>query len=183
MKQGGKTLATAQKAIWVGLIALALAGCERGSPELMNVRSNTGGPDEFTILPSKPLETPTTFAELPEPTPGGSNRTDQRPLSDAVAALGGNPGRLATDGASPDTALLAQTDRFGRETGIRSELAQRDAEFRQRNRGLFLERAFNLTVYYQAYRRQSLDRYAELERLRKLGIKTPSAPPDTAADN
>ena len=39
---------------------LMLGGCGRNAatPELMNIRSSTNGPDEFSILPSKSLEMP-----------------------------------------------------------------------------------------------------------------------------
>jgi hypothetical protein len=51
-------------------------------------------------------------------------------------------------------------------------------DFRSRNTGLFLERLFNTNVYFSAYREMSLDRYAELERLRRAGVRTPAAPPE-----
>ncbi len=50
-------------------------------------------------------------------------------------------------------------------------------EYRRRNNGRVLERVFNVNVYFNAYRKQSLDQYAELERLRARGIRTVSAPP------
>jgi hypothetical protein len=75
-------------------LVLALAGCSKdGTPELMNLRSSTSGPDEFGILPPKPLAMPEDVAVLPEPTPGGTNLTDQNPRADAIVALGGTPGR------------------------------------------------------------------------------------------
>lgn len=78
------------------LAMLLLAGCGGGEPQLMNLRSTGPGPDEFGIMPVKPLEIPETIAALPAPTPGGANLADPNPLGDAVAALGGNrpgPGR------------------------------------------------------------------------------------------
>jgi hypothetical protein len=36
---------------------------------------------------------------------------------------------------------------------------------------------FGTNVYFRAYRQQALDRYAELERLRRMGVRTPAAPP------
>ncbi|MGB8621497.1 MAG: DUF3035 domain-containing protein, partial [Paracoccaceae bacterium] len=69
---------------------LALAGCSRNKePQLMNIRSSTSTPDEFAILPNKPIEMPQDMAALPDPTPGGANRVDPTPEADAVAALGG----------------------------------------------------------------------------------------------
>jgi hypothetical protein len=51
------------------------------------------------------------------------------------------------------------------------------------NDGRLLERLFNVNVYFKAYRSQELDQYLELQRLRRLGIRTPAAPPDPARFN
>jgi hypothetical protein len=56
-------------------------------------------------------------------------------------------------------------------------LAASDLEFRQVNRGLLLERAANVNVYFRAYAKQALDQHAELARLRGAGVRTPAAPP------
>lgn len=161
-------------------MALALSACSRGEdrvPDLLNIRSD--GPDEFAILPNKPLQAPTDYAELPQPTPGGANLVDPTPNLDAVAALGGNPARLQRNNASAgDGAVLAHATRFGRAGGIRQTLASADEEYRRQNDGLLLERWFNVNIYYDAYAPQSLDAYRELERFRRLGIRTPSAPPE-----
>jgi hypothetical protein len=136
------------------------------------------GPDEFAILPSKPLQMPVDLAALPNPTPGGANLTDPSPEVDVAIALGGNPAVLsrgATDGA-----LLTHVSRFGVSPGIRADLAAADLEFRRQNDGRFLERLFNVNVYFSAYENFSLDQYAELERLRRAGIRTPAVPPDPA---
>ena len=45
---------------------LTMAACERGAPQLMNIRSQTRSPDEFTILPTKPLQLPEDLASLPD---------------------------------------------------------------------------------------------------------------------
>ena len=161
-----------------GAALLMLAGCGGTSvPNLMNVRSETNGPDEFAILPPKPLELPENLADLPEPTPGGANLTDPRPFDDAILALGGKP--QSTIGVpAGDGALYSYTTRKGVTAGIRQTLAAEDLEFRQKNDGRLLERLFNVNVYFKAYRKQSLDQYAELERWRRAGARTPSAPPD-----
>lgn len=161
--------------------AVLLSACASGDkePELLNIRSD--GPDEFTILPGKPLQAPPDFTTLPEPTPGQSNLTDPTPEADAVAALGGNPGALSRVGTDrADAALLAHAGRNGIQSGIRAELAAADLEYRRKNDGRLLERLFNINVYFKAYRPLELDQYAELARLRRLGVKTPSAPPDPA---
>ena len=76
---------------FVCLVALLLTACGSGDkvPHLMNLRSSTDGPDEFAILPPKALSMPTDIAALPDPTPGGANRTDPHPQDAAVGALGG----------------------------------------------------------------------------------------------
>ncbi len=163
-------------------LGLALAGlivvtaCGRGDPELLNLRqSRDEGPDEFAVLPVKPLELPEDLAELPDPTPGGSNRTDPTPEADVAQALGGNA-EVLTRG-STDGALIAYSTRFGVSPGIRSALAAEDLEYRRDNDGRLLERLFNVNVYFKAYEPQSLDQYAELERLRRAGIRTSAVPP------
>ncbi|MDU8943836.1 DUF3035 domain-containing protein [Ovoidimarina sediminis] len=161
----------------IGCLVILVAGCSAKEPDLITFRaSNDGdGPDEFAILPSKPLQTPESFAELPAPTPGGSNLTDPTPEADMVAALGGNPAVLAR--ASTDGGLLNYAGRYGVAQGIRGQLAAADLRFRQQNPGLPLERLFNVTTYFDAYSDQALDQYLELERFRRAGIRTPAAPP------
>lgn len=155
-----------------------LAACSRSEPRLLNVTSSTQGPDEFGIIPNKPLEAPEDFAQLPQPTPGGANRVDATPSQDAIAALGGNPAAVARGIPAGDSGLISYTSRNGRSSTIRQQLASEDLEFRRRNDGRVLERFFNVNVYFRAYRRQSLDKYAELERFRRLGVRTPAAPPE-----
>lgn len=160
-------------------MAATLAGCSRDStPELMNLRSQTRGPDEFAVLPGKPLEMPEDFAQLPPPTPGAPSRTDPTPEADAIAALGGNAARAGRG----DTGLMAHVSRFGVNPTIRQTLAAEDLEYRRENDGRLLERWFNVNVYFKAYRKQSLDQHAELERWRRAGVRNVGAPPDPAAD-
>lgn len=169
---GGKASAIAM------LIALAACGNPDKAPELMNLRSQTAGPDEFAILPTKPLQMPEDLASLPEPTPGGGNLTDPTPEADAVAALGGNPGALTRTGiGAGDAALIAQATRFGTSATIRQDLAAADLEYRRANDGRLLERVFNVNVYFRAYKPMSLDQYAELAFWRARGIRTVGAPP------
>jgi len=179
------SMQTARGTISLALIAvLAVSACGNRdkNPELMNIRPRGNGPDEFTILPTKPLEAPDFTAALPTPTPGGSNLTDPTPKADAVAALGGDPSRVAPRGdgsiGSGDATLVRYTQRFGSDRVIRQTLAAEDLEFRRKNNGRVLERWFNLNVYYSAYQKVSLDQYNELERFRRAGVRTPSAPPD-----
>ena len=159
------------------LSVLALAACGDGT--LRTIKSSSGSPEEFNIVPNRPLEQPASFAELPAPTPGGANRSDQQPLAEAVAALGGNPAAL-TPGGIPgaDAALVAAAGRFGTDANIRAVIAEEDADFRRR-KSLFNWRLVPDNEYERAYRAQSLDGYEWLRRVRQPGgsIETPSAPP------
>ena len=164
----------------IGILAavLLVAACGDRQPSLMNIRNADRGPDEFGILPVKPLEEPNDYAALPAPTPGGQNLTDPSPEADAVVALGGRASALTRDGRVPGSALVSHVGRFGISEGIRDILAEEDLEYRRRNNGRLLERVFNVTVYFKAYKAQSLDQHAELERFRAAGIRTPAAPPE-----
>ena len=159
-----------------------LAGDEEKPPKLMHIKSASRSPDEFTVLPTKPLQMPEDIVVLPEPTPGGTNITDPTPAADAVAALGGNP-KLLERTAVPagNGGLVNYASRFGAASDIRSVLAAEDLAYRRDNDGRLLERLFNVTVYFRAYAPMSLDQYAELERWRAVGVRTVGAPPEEAA--
>jgi hypothetical protein len=165
----------------LGLVALTLvAGCadRNREPELLNLANTTRGPDEFSILPTKPLQAPPDFQSLPPPTPGGRNLVDPTPDEDAVAALGGNPGALTRTGIpGTDGAIVTYASRYGVQPDIRQDLAAADLQYRRDNDGRLLERLFNVNVYFKAYKKQELDQYRELERFRRAGVRTPAAPP------
>lgn len=172
----------ANKAFLAAIVALiALAGCSTADkvPNLMNVVSSTSGPDEFAIIPPKALQMPEDLVALPEPTPGGTSRTDVTPNEDAIVALGG---RVPVAGGVPasDGALIAAATRKGTAAGIRQTLAAEDLEYRRDNDGRLLERLFNVNVYFKAYKPYALDQQVELARWRSLGVATPSAPPPQA---
>jgi hypothetical protein len=150
----------------------AVAACAPRSG-LHNLETASGGPDDFSILPSRALEIPQSL-ELPQPTPGGTNLTDPNPKGDAIAALGGSA-RAAIAGGIParDTALVAHAGRNGVAADIRAELAAADATLRSGGiTGLFRGRG-----YFDVYARQALDAQAELARFRAAGVATPTAPP------
>ena len=168
--------------IILALVALTACGSRQDTADrdtnLRQLRNPGGTPEEFSIVPPKPLEAPESLTELPQPTPGGVNRTDQTPLKDAVAVLGGAPSRLdAQDGVGAgDQALVARASRFGRDPAIREELAAADQAFRE-GRALFNWRLIPEDTYNRVYRGQALDAYATLEAARRAGLVTPSAPP------
>ena len=59
---------------------------------------------------------------------------------------------------------------------IRMITASEDADFREKNKAKVLERLVGVNTYKIRYRSQRLDAERELERLNKLGIRTPIAP-------
>lgn len=144
----------------LGLMALAaLVACGRKGEMIPNeVKS---GPDEFSIVPAKPLQEPESYTSLPVPTPGGTNRTDATPNADAIIALGGRvPPATGIDGG-----IVSYASRYGVDESIRADLYASD-ERRRTGRG----------KYERAYRGYALDARAEWERLRALGIIVPFAP-------
>ncbi|MDC0737968.1 DUF3035 domain-containing protein [Cognatishimia sp. SS12] len=164
------------RAVIFGL-ALLVSACanERG---IRVLSSGDNGPDEFAIIPSKPLSAPESYAALPEPTPGGSNLTDQNPRSDIAVALGGRNDGPSVDGSYPsaDAALVSYTARQGSGAGIREQLAQEDEIVRGRFARFTGWRLANPDRYNDVYRFYHLNAYRELARWRARGVKTPAAP-------
>ncbi|MDO5605203.1 MAG: DUF3035 domain-containing protein [Paracoccus sp. (in: a-proteobacteria)] len=166
------------RAIWALIGAASLAACSN-DPQLHNIRAGLDTPDEFAIVPTLPLSMPADLNQLPAPTPGGGNITDPTPHGDAVAALGGNPQRLARGQgiAAGDAALVNYASRLGVSAGIREQLATEDLQWRSNNSRRLLETWARTDVYYRAYQPMTLDSWGELERWRRAGARTPSAPP------
>ncbi|MDG1376268.1 MAG: DUF3035 domain-containing protein [Yoonia sp.] len=166
-----------RKAILAILTLAALAACSSGKRPLHDMRSASGGPDEFTVMPVGPLEIPEVFT-LPVPTPGATNRVDPTPKADAIAALGGRPSAVVAGGVPvADNALVAAASRNGVQSDVRAVLAAEDAAFRKGKNRYSLRSALSRDRYFKAYARFALDAYAELQRFRNLGVATPSAPP------
>lgn len=155
---------------------LTLSAC--GERNLRDMRTANGTPDDFSVLPSRPLQMPQSLAALPAPTPGGSNLTDPTPNADAIVALGGRPSANVAGGVpAGDAALVASVSRYGVQSNIRAELAANDAAFRARkSRGGFFN-FLGRDRYFSSYARQALDAYAALAQFRALGVATPTAPP------
>lgn len=157
--------------------ALVLGGCVNKG--LRQIESASLGPDEFMILPNKPLTAPQDYDVLPAPTPGGANLVDQNPNADAIVALGGRASAIELTGVpSSDGALVAQASRYGVPSNTRTALAEDDAKFRKRQGRLSSIKLFPVDRYAQAYRKQNLDPYAESRRYRGAGFPTPSSPPE-----
>ena len=81
---------------------LALGGCgDGGLAGGLRAAGIAGKPDEFMVLPTRPLEMPANLAALPPPTPGQPNRVDYQPMPEAIAGLSGRPGAPGNaDGAA-----------------------------------------------------------------------------------
>lgn len=161
-------------AVVLAAAAWALSGCQGGGLAGFLRRSGVGtSPDEFLVLPTKPLEMPADLAALPPPTPGAANLVDPNPDIDAVAAL---TGRAQPAGAASAAALVASAGPV--DPQIRSRLAAEDAIYRDENRGLFLERIANKdSPDWSIYEDMRLDANAEFIRMRSRGVRVPAAPP------
>ncbi|MGH1331608.1 MAG: DUF3035 domain-containing protein [Paracoccaceae bacterium] len=161
-------------------VSLMLAGCSGGkAPRLMPFSGGTG-PDEFAIVPNKPLEEPKSYTELPEPTPGAKNLVDPTPNEDAVVALGGRASALNKSGT--EGGIVNYASRYGRDDNVRADLAENDLAFRKRNKSGLLDRLFGRNIYQQVYKRERLDAHAEQRRLRRSGVLTPTSPPEGHSD-
>lgn len=156
------------------LAMISLTACNKG---LVSLSSSGDGPDEFIIVPNKPLEQPEDFAALPAPTPGGANRTDLSPLQDGVAALGGTLGAATGSIPAGDGGIVNYASRLGRNGAIRETLASEDAAFRKKRGRLTGLKIAPRDDYALIYRRQTLDPNNENERWRRAGARVPTAPP------
>lgn len=159
-------------------IGAAVAGCN--NPGLRDLDPPGQGPDEFSVMPVKPLTQPKDYAFLPAPTPGGGNLTDPNPKADAVVALGGNANALNPNTAVPssDAALVTASSRYGVPANTR-ELVQADDDAFRKRRGRWTGlRLFPVDRYAQVYERESIDPFQETDAARRAGIETPSSPPN-----
>lgn len=157
------------------VLPVFVAGC--ANVGLRDLRSDSEGPDEFGIQPVGALEQPTSFSQLPTPTPGGSNRTDRSAIAEGVKAFGGTLDDPNAPVPARDGALVQHASRLGVAADIRGDLAATDADFRRRKARFTQYRIVPVDRYNQAYRREALDAQAEQQRWRRAGARTPSAPP------
>lgn len=162
------------------VLGMVLSACGERDIRMRHLTGDgNDGPEEFAVLPNKPLTAPESYSALPPPTPGGNNRADATPKADGIAALGGNPALLAEGGPVPasDGALVRYAARNGVPQNIRQTLAASDQDFRRRQSRFTRIRIVKDDRYARAYRRLTLDANAEAARWRARGIPTPSAPP------
>ena len=163
-------------------ICAALAGCggdeaREADPDLVErvIADAYEAPEEFAVVPKKPLIMPSDLTALPPPSADGTSRSEPNPRADALTALTGRP-TTGSSGAA-DRALLAATGAQTARPDIRAVLAAEDEEFRSRNKGLILDRLFGVFTEGDRYSRYTLDAEAELLRLRAGGVWVPQLPP------
>ena len=160
------------------IAAVGIAGCSKTG--LRNLRAPGPGPDEFMILPVKPLTAPQDYSTLPTPNPSGGNLVDLNPIADAAVAMGGRAEATVPGGVpAADGALIAAATRNGVDPDVRQTLAEADAKFRKRQSRMTRLRLVPVDRYEQAYRRQALEPFPETERYRDAGAGTPTSPPAT----
>jgi hypothetical protein len=154
------------------LTPLALSGCgEAGFAGALRSSGVAGTPDEFMVLPTRPLEMPESLTALPPPTPGAVNRVDYRPHTEAVTGLTGRPTVQGSGGGG----LVAAAG--PRDPAVRTQLAQEDVVWRQTHHGRFFERLFSTDREALVYRPMVLDAPVAFDQQRAQGRQVPAAPP------
>jgi hypothetical protein len=175
-----KTLRQAPLAFLLLPLVLAVSGCsEGGLAGALRSSGATSTPDEFLVLPTRPLEIPDDLASLPPPTPGAPNRVEYQPETLAVTGLTGQQGTART---ASGAALLARAGAASNDPLIRTRLAQEDAEYRASHGGRLLERLFARDQDALVYRDMTLDAAAAYEQMRARGVQLSAPPPDLLAD-
>ncbi len=163
------------RAIIFSVLAITLVtACANTDRSLRDLRAAGGGPDEFAVIPQRPLTLPPA-ASLPQPTPGGTNLADPNPRAQAIAALGGSSAAQFAGGIpARDNALIAQASRYGVTPNIRGELAAADNAFRAGKSRLNFFNPLGRDKYFPAYASQALNARAELARLSAAGVAVPN---------
>ncbi|WP_424933767.1 DUF3035 domain-containing protein [Amaricoccus macauensis] len=157
-------------------LALLLGGCGNGGlAGALRSSGVTSTPDEFLVLPTRPLEMPDDLAALPTPTPGQRSRVEYEPEAIAVAGL---TGRESTARTANGTALLARAGVASNTPQIRQILAEEDVVYQQNHKGRLLEWVFSPDKESLVYRDMILDPGAAYEAMRARGVKVPAAPPE-----
>lgn len=164
----------ATRALTTVAMLLALGACsEQGGLQGAVKRLRAGHPpDEFAVLPTKPLEMPSDMAALPPPTPGAPNRVDFNPEAQAVASLTGRSGPAGTARANGLVARAGSVD-----PNVRAELAAENATYRKEHPGKLLPRLILKDDDAVIYSDLILDPGPAFQQLRAAGVGVPPAPP------
>ena len=163
--------------VLVGLCAGMSACGQRGDrSSLINLRQSAIAPDEFLVVPQKPLETPSDLRSLPAPVPGEKPLVEIDFEASLFAALGGGQTSGSSVPASDRSFVAAAQAQFGVTRDIRDVLRAEDQAYRDRYSGR-LERLAKKREAARLYDPMLLDPLAELARLRALGVSVPAVPP------
>ncbi len=94
-----------------------LSACSSDDTRLRDLYDVGTGPEEFAVLPSKPLTIPNNLTKLPAPDASAGNLADPTPKRDLIEKLGGSIDD--TDSISKrDKNLLEYVSRAGVDTNI-----------------------------------------------------------------
>ncbi len=168
----------ALKILLVLAMIASLSACSRdGSARnaLAGLRQSAIAPDEFLVVPQKPLETPSNLSTLPTPAPGQANRVTidfEQNLLQALGGRGAGSGRVTSSEAA---FIKAARGSVGVTENIRDVLRAEDLAFREAHKGQ-IERLARQREAASVYDVMLLDPLAEVRRLRSLGIKAPTVP-------
>ena len=150
-----------------------LSACSSDDARLRDLYDVGTGPEEFAVLPSKPLTIPSNLKNLPVPASAAGILADPTPNRDLLEMLGCSIDNSISIPAK-DKNLLKYVSRAGVDTNIREELAKEDRKFLRRMGVLTSVKLFRVDRYNQIYRKMTLSAPKELERWRSLGVRTPS---------
>ena len=151
----------------VAMVALlGLAGCEDNS-----LRSQLGllhqGPDQFAVLPNRPIEVPD-HDDLPPPEPGAASPIAPDPLGEVKLALGSVAAAPLSEPSDGERTVMAMLGPLPVEDGIREMLAAEHEEMLDEDTPL-VHKIFG--IEQRRYRRaNALDASEELDRLRGAGV-------------
>ena len=155
------------------VIIFLLSACSSDDARLRDLYDVGTGPEEFAVLPSKPLTIPSNLNNLPVPDLAAGNLADPTPKLDLIEMLGGSIDNSISI-PEKDKNLLKYVSRAGVDANIREELAEEDRKFLRRMGVLTSVKLFRVDRYNQIYRKMTLSAPKELERWRSLGVRTPS---------
>ncbi|MCL5779143.1 DUF3035 domain-containing protein [Limibaculum sp. FT325] len=173
---------------------LALAGCSQMGDPIEAIGARRPAPDEFKVLPRKPLMVEPALASgaLPAPEPGKPSPLEPDPAADAVAALMGTeatPRPMGTASLSAgESALLGAADAAAASPDIRGQLESDRSAASQADANKPYEPPTLLELVGLGGNEEeeldpavALDAIGESQRLQREGIAAPSDPRATAA--
>jgi len=161
------------------VVGASLSGCGvnngNGRP-LLNLRQSAIAPDEFLVVPQKPLETPADLSRLPAPDPGADALVMIDFEDNLLRALGGRPNSSGAVPASDSAFVGAARAGAGTTPNIRALVRAEDQAFRDARAGR-IERLAKNRKAVTVYDPMLLDPVVEAARMQALGVKIPAVPP------